>query len=286
MLDHPHTSAGRVPDRGGLSPLRDRARAHRRAGRAVSRRPLDRAPRARHGPACDDGGAREHDPAARRGLGALAGNDRGAPRRAAAPAAERRHGGRDHRDRRRREASLRVRRPGRLRTRRLGDDLPRGDRHGPPAGRPPARVATGRQLARQVRARVPRDALLRSSPSSPTTGLAGSSSAAPRHCSPSCAGETSRRSATWSPRSRSASTCSRSCAARSTGERLTVRVGDDLSAPALRPLALVTASYGLANRPLGTVSVLGPTRMDYAVALRSVRAAALALSDFVEELYS
>ena len=70
------------------------------------------------------------------------------------------------------------------------------------------------------------------------------------------------------------------------GERLTVRVGDDLSAPALRPLALVTASYGLANRPLGTVSVLGPTRMDYAVALRSVRAAALALSDFVEELYS
>jgi heat-inducible transcriptional repressor len=70
------------------------------------------------------------------------------------------------------------------------------------------------------------------------------------------------------------------------GERITVRIGDDLSAPALRPLALVTASYGLANRPLGTVSVLGPTRMDYAVALRSVRGAALALSEFVEELYS
>ena len=65
-----------------------------------------------------------------------------------------------------------------------------------------------------------------------------------------------------------------------------MRIGDDLSAPALRPLALVTASYGLANRPLGTVSVLGPTRMDYAVALRSVRGAALALSEFVEELYS
>jgi heat-inducible transcriptional repressor len=70
------------------------------------------------------------------------------------------------------------------------------------------------------------------------------------------------------------------------GERITVRIGDELSAPALRPLALVTASYGLANRPLGTVSVLGPTRMDYAVALRSVRGAALALSEFVEELYS
>jgi heat-inducible transcriptional repressor len=69
------------------------------------------------------------------------------------------------------------------------------------------------------------------------------------------------------------------------GDRLTVRIGDELSAPALRPLSLVTASYGLANRRLGTVSVLGPTRMDYAVALRSVRGAALALSEFVEELY-
>ncbi len=32
-------------------------------------------------------------------------------------------------------------------------------------------------------------------------------------------------------------------------------------------------------------AVLGPTRMDYAVALRAVREAALALSEFVEELY-
>ena len=69
------------------------------------------------------------------------------------------------------------------------------------------------------------------------------------------------------------------------GDRLSVRVGDELSAPALRPLSLVTASYGLANRRLGTVSVLGPTRMDYAVALRAVRGAAVALSEFVEELY-
>jgi heat-inducible transcriptional repressor len=69
------------------------------------------------------------------------------------------------------------------------------------------------------------------------------------------------------------------------GDRLTVRIGDELSAPALRPLALVTASYGLANQRLGTVSILGPTRMDYAVALRAVRGAALALSEFVEELY-
>ena len=68
----------------------------------------------------------------------------------------------------------------------------------------------------KLRARASSRRSRRSSPSSPTTAPAGSSSAAPRRCSPSCAGATSRRSATSSPRSRSASTCSRSCAARST----------------------------------------------------------------------
>ena len=42
---------------------------------------------------------------------------------------------------------------------------------------------------------------------------------------------------------------------------------------------------GLPQRNLGTVSVIGPTRMDYARAIRSVREAAHELSRFVEELY-
>ena len=64
-----------------------------------------------------------------------------------------------------------------------------------------------------------------------------------------------------------------------------VRVGDELDDPALQGAALVGASYGLANRVLGAVSLLGPLRMDYDMAIRSVRGAAHELSRFVEEVY-
>jgi heat-inducible transcriptional repressor len=64
-----------------------------------------------------------------------------------------------------------------------------------------------------------------------------------------------------------------------------VRVGPELEHPALRDLALVGASYGLTTRTLGAVTLLGPVRMDYDKALRSVRAAANELSRFVEEIY-
>jgi heat-inducible transcriptional repressor len=64
-----------------------------------------------------------------------------------------------------------------------------------------------------------------------------------------------------------------------------VRVGPELEHPAFRELSLVGASYGLANRTLGAVTLLGPVRMDYEKALRSVRAAAHELSRFVEEIY-
>jgi len=53
----------------------------------------------------------------------------------------------------------------------------------------------------------------------------------------------------------------------------------------LRELALVGATYGYANTTLGAVSLLGPLRMDYEKALRTVRAAAHELSRFVEEVY-
>ena len=64
-----------------------------------------------------------------------------------------------------------------------------------------------------------------------------------------------------------------------------IRVGDDSVAPALRSLSLVAANYGIGNRNLGTVALIGPQRMDYVGAMRAVRGAALALSDFVEEIY-
>jgi heat-inducible transcriptional repressor len=64
-----------------------------------------------------------------------------------------------------------------------------------------------------------------------------------------------------------------------------VRVGGELADPALHELALVGAAYGLSNRPLGTVSLVGPVRMDYEKAIRSVRSAASELSRFSEELF-
>jgi heat-inducible transcriptional repressor len=64
-----------------------------------------------------------------------------------------------------------------------------------------------------------------------------------------------------------------------------VRVGPELEHPAMRELSLVGASYGLTDRTLGAVSLLGPVRMDYDKALRSVRSAAHELSRFLEEIY-
>lgn len=64
-----------------------------------------------------------------------------------------------------------------------------------------------------------------------------------------------------------------------------VRIGAELELPALDQLALVGAAYGLTHRPLGTVSVLGPVRMDYGVAIATVREAALQLSHYVTDLY-
>jgi heat-inducible transcriptional repressor len=62
-------------------------------------------------------------------------------------------------------------------------------------------------------------------------------------------------------------------------------IGHENQAPELRSASIVAASYGLGHRTLGTVSVIGPVRMDYRRAIGSVRAAAHALSGFVEEVY-
>ena len=65
-----------------------------------------------------------------------------------------------------------------------------------------------------------------------------------------------------------------------------VRVGDELQHSGFRELALVGATYGLTTHTLGAVSILGPLRMDYEKALRSVRSAAHELSRFVEDVYA
>ncbi len=64
-----------------------------------------------------------------------------------------------------------------------------------------------------------------------------------------------------------------------------VRIGAENETPALRSLALVATGYGLPQRSLGAVSVIGPLRMDYGHAIRAVREAAAQLSTFVADVY-
>jgi heat-inducible transcriptional repressor len=64
-----------------------------------------------------------------------------------------------------------------------------------------------------------------------------------------------------------------------------LRIGTENTDPELRSASVVAAHYGFGHRPLGAVSVIGPVRMDYRRAIRSVRSAAGALSEFVEEVY-
>ncbi|HVC85111.1 MAG TPA: heat-inducible transcriptional repressor HrcA [Solirubrobacteraceae bacterium] len=64
-----------------------------------------------------------------------------------------------------------------------------------------------------------------------------------------------------------------------------VRIGAENDVPGLQSLSVVASGYGLAQRKLGTISVIGPVRMDYAVAIDNVRAVARELSRFVQDVY-
>jgi heat-inducible transcriptional repressor len=64
-----------------------------------------------------------------------------------------------------------------------------------------------------------------------------------------------------------------------------VRIGSEHEASALQSFSVVAASYGLPQRRLGTVSLVGPTRMDYVTAIATVRETAQLLSGLVEERY-
>jgi heat-inducible transcriptional repressor len=64
-----------------------------------------------------------------------------------------------------------------------------------------------------------------------------------------------------------------------------LRIGSENATPELHSLSLVAANYGLARRNLGAVSVIGPLHMDYPGAIMAVRQAATELSRFVAEVY-
>jgi heat-inducible transcriptional repressor len=67
--------------------------------------------------------------------------------------------------------------------------------------------------------------------------------------------------------------------------RTIVRVGPEVEGDQWHDVSYVGASYGLPSRSLGSVALLGPLRMDYETAIRSVRAAAFELSRLVEDVY-
>jgi len=69
------------------------------------------------------------------------------------------------------------------------------------------------------------------------------------------------------------------------GHDLYLRIGQEIDDPSLQTCALVAATYGVANRTLGAVSVLGPRRMDYQTAIGAVRGAAASLSSYLEEIW-
>ena len=56
--------------------------------------------------------------------------------------------------------------------------------------------------------------------------------------------------------------------------RTVVRIGPEVEGGQLHDVSYVGARYGLASRSLGSVALLGPLRMDYEKAIRTVRAAA------------
>lgn len=67
--------------------------------------------------------------------------------------------------------------------------------------------------------------------------------------------------------------------------RAVVHVGPELGGGQMHDLSLVGATYGLRTRSLGAVGLVGPVRMDYEKAIRTVRAAAFELSRLVEDVY-
>ncbi|HWI21645.1 MAG TPA: heat-inducible transcriptional repressor HrcA [Baekduia sp.] len=64
-----------------------------------------------------------------------------------------------------------------------------------------------------------------------------------------------------------------------------VRIGAENDTPAFRSMAMVASGYGLPQRRLGTVSLIGPVHMDYALTIATVREAAHELNRFVQDVY-
>lgn len=64
-----------------------------------------------------------------------------------------------------------------------------------------------------------------------------------------------------------------------------VRIGGENEIPELQRLSVIGASYGASSRPLGMVGVIGPRAMDYLSAVRAVHAVSDGLSGLAASVY-
>lgn len=67
-------------------------------------------------------------------------------------------------------------------------------------------------------------------------------------------------------------------------QEVLVRIGSENRLSAMREASVVLAPYHASGRPVGSIAVIGPTRMEYASAICSVQAVARRVSEVVEAL--
>jgi heat-inducible transcriptional repressor len=68
------------------------------------------------------------------------------------------------------------------------------------------------------------------------------------------------------------------------GDETRVHIGSEMNEETLQACSVVMSSYALGGMPLGVVGVIGPTRMDYALAMAVTRAVANVIEDRLRQI--
>ena len=71
----------------------------------------------------------------------------------------------------------------------------------------------------------------------------------------------------------------------STNMEFSVRIGSENENPEMRDCSIVTATYRIGDTPIGSLGVIGPTRMDYARVLAVLRYMGNSLSEILTSIY-
>ncbi len=71
----------------------------------------------------------------------------------------------------------------------------------------------------------------------------------------------------------------------SSGEGVSVRIGGELKREEVKDCSMVVASYHIDGKPVGSLGVLGPTRMDYAWVISVVECMTRNMSEAIERMY-